>query len=202
MKNLNLCGKEYVLAPDGGSDCRGCLFDTDTDTPDRSDLCRAAPCLGRCPGNDGRGSFIIVEEAPVDTPTETQAVQTFADTDFLVGPPVAGRKDDSGKLDMTLLDDMPRALKAVVHVMQWAVTEKTPVPYQRGSWLGVHPDRYRAAIVRHGRDAAQQASLPQGHCVRFQRDHETNMLHLAHQATSALMALENVLRELEGTYAD
>ena len=105
------------------------------------------------------------------------------------------RKDDSGKLDMNLLDDMPRALKAVVEVMQWAIVDKKPVPYVRGSWLGVHADRYRAAIKRHERSAAEQATADVP--ARFQRDAETNLLHLAHTACSAMMALENALRELE-----
>lgn len=107
-----------------------------------------------------------------------------------------GRKDDGGKLDMNLLDDMPRAIKAVVEVMQWAIEKKTPVPYVRGSWLGVEPDRYRAAIKRHERSAAEQAT-PEAP-ARLQRDSETALLHLAHTACSALMALENVLREQEG----
>jgi hypothetical protein len=110
--------------------------------------------------------------------------------------PPAARKDDSGKLDMNLLDDMPRALKAVVEVMQWAIEKKKPVPYERGSWLGVHADRYRAAIKRHDRSAAEQASND-GLPARFQRDDETNLLHLAHAACSAMMALENTLREME-----
>ena len=113
-----------------------------------------------------------------------------------VQSPVAGRKDDSGKLDMTLLDDMPRALAAVVEVMQWAITKKQPMPYERSSWLGVIPDRYRAAILRHNNDAASQSSVT-GLPVRFQTDIETGLLHLAHQACSAMMALENTLREIE-----
>lgn len=110
--------------------------------------------------------------------------------------PPAGRKDDGGKLDYTLLDDMPNALAAVVEVMQWAVTKKEPVPYERGSWQGVEPDRYRAAILRHNAGATAQAigsDVP----ARQQRDEETGLLHLAHQATSALMALESTLRELK-----
>ena len=109
---------------------------------------------------------------------------------------VAGRKDDSGKLDMTLLDDMPRALAAVVEVMQWAITQKQPTPYERGSWLGVIPDRYRAAVGRHNNASALQASI-NGAPARFQLDEETRLLHLAHQACSAMMALENTLREIE-----
>lgn len=130
------------------------------------------------PGCGGWGSmyFDLLEAAPPSTP--------------------AGRKDDSGKLDMTLLDDMPNALEAVVEVMQWAITKKVPVPYERGSWLGVHADRYRAAILRHRTAAAKQAALS-GEPARFERDEETNLLHLAHEACSALMALENALRELK-----
>ena len=109
---------------------------------------------------------------------------------------VEGRKDDIGKLDMTLLDDMPRAINAVVEVMQWAITKKKPTPYDRGSWLGVSADRYRAAIGRHNNAAAKQASV-NGVPVRFQLDEETRLLHLAHQACSALMALENTLRYIE-----
>lgn len=116
-----------------------------------------------------------------------------------------GRKDDGGKLDMTLYDDMPRALAAVAEVMQWAITKKEPIPYVRGSWQGVHADRYRAAILRHNGDACRQATAAIQSQVpsdpRFQRDPETELLHLAHQACSALMALENTLRELEAINA-
>lgn len=108
---------------------------------------------------------------------------------------VPGRKDDSGKLDMTLLDDMPRAIAAVVQVMQWANTEKKPVPYERGSWLGVSADRYRAAIMRHNRDACEQSTMSPYEAPRYQLDPETDKLHLAHIAASALMALEITLRE-------
>ena len=44
--------------------------------------------------------------------------------------------------------------------------------------------------------AAMQAST-NGVPVRFQKDEETRLLHLAHQACSAMMALENTLREIE-----
>jgi hypothetical protein len=117
---------------------------------------------------------------------------------YVDGAPVVGRKDDSGKIDMTLFDDMPRALKAVAEVMQWAVTKKKPEPYRRGSWLGVSADRYRAAQMRHNVAQGEQASvgvLPLA--PRFQRDDETGLLHEAHKACSAMMALENILRELE-----
>lgn len=144
-----------------------------------------------------KGSVLSVvaldgEYVRVDVPG--YGVQKYYNTRFEpVTASVAGRKDDTGKLDMNLLDDMPRALKAVVQVMQWAIVDKKPVPYERGSWLGVHADRYRAAVKRHDRDACEQATpeVP----ARFQLDKETNLMHLAHIATSALMALENALRE-------
>ena len=118
--------------------------------------------------------------------------------EYIPPTPVPGRKDDSGKLDMTLLDDMPRALEAVVEVMQWALTKKKPIPYERSSWLGVHADRYRAAILRHNTASAKQESTcPQSLPARFQKDDETELLHLAHMACSAMMALENTLREIE-----
>lgn|SRR5512139_2037198 len=115
-----------------------------------------------------------------------------------VNEQTTSRKDDSGKLDMTLLDDMPNAVRAVVEVMQWAITKKQPVPYERGSWQGVHADRYRAAIARHNRDACEQAKVT-GVAARFETDYETKLLHLAHIACSALMALENTIREQKET---
>ena len=115
--------------------------------------------------------------------------------EYITPTPVPGRKDDSGKLDYTLLDDMPRALAAVVEVMQWAITKKQPIPYDRGSWLNVHPDRYRAATGRHNAEACRQIDVLEP--ARQQRDSETGLLHLAHIACSSLMALENTLREME-----
>jgi len=111
----------------------------------------------------------------------------------------AGRKDDSGKLDMTLFDDMPHALEAVCEVMQWAITKKQPVPYDRGSWLGVSADRYRAAIMRHMSAANKQAneeSKRPSSDRNIERDDETNLLHLAHVACSALFALELTIRDI------
>lgn len=147
--------------------------------------------------NDADDVVLQLEELLKKFPAHNRYARRFKK---VVPVEVAGRKDDAGKLDMTLLDDMPRAVKAVVEVMQWANTEKKPVPYERGSWLGVSADRYRAAIKRHDRDACEQSSAtPAGdeRWARFERDKETNKLHLAHIATSALMALELVCREEE-----
>lgn len=100
---------------------------------------------------------------------------------------VLPRKDDKGKLDYTLLDDMPNAVRAVVEVMQWATTEKSN-PYERGSFLYVHPTRYLAAMHRHYWATAGD---------RRAVDEESNKLHLAHMATSALMALEMYMRGVD-----
>lgn len=153
------------------------------------DVATVARCVGAAIELEGYGQFRFDPDCFV--------LAGSAATSQQAAP--AGRKDDSGKLDMTLLDDMPRALAAVVEVMQWAVEKKMPKPYERGSWLGVHADRYRAAMRRHDRDACQQS--PKYGQARFERDKETKLLHLAHIATSALMALENTIREMEATHA-
>lgn len=98
------------------------------------------------------------------------------------------RKDDAGKLDFTLLDDLDEALRQVVGVMQWAITEKS-TPYPRGSFRGIHPDRYLAAMLRHYYSTGKD---------RKGLDHESKLLHLAHVATSALMALQNLFDNVEG----
>ena len=115
-------------------------------------------------------------------------------------PPVesgGGRKDDSGKRDVTLLfDDMPNALYAVTEVLQWAITKKQPTPYKRGSWQGVDnfQQRYRAAMLRHVLDAAITAQAT-GTPIEDQVDAETELRQLAHQATDALFQLEMAIRK-------
>lgn len=110
-----------------------------------------------------------------------------------------GRKDDTGKLDITLLfDDMPNALEAVTEVLQWATTKKVPVPYERGSWQGVEPfqTRYRAAQLRHMLNAAKAKVSGKVGESHLARDHETGLLELAHIATDALFQLEMACRDL------
>lgn len=110
-----------------------------------------------------------------------------------------GRKDDGGKLDVTLFfDDLPHAIEAVTEVLQWAITKKRPVPYKRGSWQGVEDfqRRYRAAQYRHMLDAAKMA-IATGAASHLTRDHETHLLQLAHNATDAMFQLEMACRELK-----
>lgn len=104
---------------------------------------------------------------------------------------VAGRKDDSGKLRMELMADLPRALEGVAEVLTWAVTKKQPKPYEPGSWLGVDDffKRYSGAIRRHltGWDKSGLRA----------RDKETDLYELQHIATNALFLLEKLYREDE-----
>lgn len=118
---------------------------------------------------------------------------------------ITGRKDDGGKLDLTLLfDDCPHALEAVAEVLQWAITKKQPVPYKRGSWQGVDDfqRRYRAAMQRHMLNAAKsnmggnRGALVGG--FEAQRDAETGLLELAHIATDAMFMLEMAIRKERG----
>ena len=108
----------------------------------------------------------------------------------------SGRKDDSAKLDMTLvIDDLPHALEAVAEVMQWAITKKKPQPYERGSWQNVtdFQRRYRAAMIRHTLNAAKSRIAGAA-----ETDAETGLLELAHIATGALFQLEMAIRKQRG----
>lgn len=116
-------------------------------------------------------------------------------------PAAEGRKDDDGKLDLTLLfDDCPHALEAIAEVMQWAVTKKQPTPYARGSWQGVEPfqQRYRGATLRHELNAAKAALGGSVVNPEEARDGETGLLELAHIATNAVFRLEMAVRKLKG----
>lgn len=113
---------------------------------------------------------------------------------------VAGRKDDAGKLDVTLFfDDLPHAIEAVTEVLQWAVTKKQPTPYERGSWQNVDDfsRRYRGALLRHQLNRAKTLkgnAIPTGE----PRDAETGLLELAHIATDAMFLLEMAVRKAKG----
>ncbi len=102
------------------------------------------------------------------------------------------RKDDSGKLDYSLLGDLPNAIEAVVGVMDWAIKGKE-TPYVRGSWQQIPnaDQRLRAAEERH------QANIDQADVCNLELgefDSESNILHLAHRAASVLMRLELTIR--------
>lgn len=157
--------------------CAGCVAARD------NKLCESFP-----PGCAKLGdSFIWIK---------SQDAFSYVPAAPMPGTGVQGRKDDSGKLDVTLLfDDMPHALEAVTEVLQWAITKKQPVPYERGSWQGVEDfqRRYRGAQLRHelNRSKSKLAGKPAV-------DHETGLRELAHIATDALFRLEMACRAEKG----
>ena len=166
-----IAGVKYEPAVET-SGCAGCAASGD------AELCGSLPkgCFG-----DKTEAFIWIKSQ--EQPTQSSGV-------------VTGRKDDSGKLDVTLLfDDMPHALEAVTEVLQWAITKKQPVPYERGSWQGVEDfqRRYRGAQLRHelNRSKSKLAGKPAV-------DHETGLRELAHIATDALFRLEMACRAEKG----
>lgn len=112
----------------------------------------------------------------------------------------SGRKDDAGKLDVTLFfDDLPHAIEAVTEVLQWAITKKQPTPYERGSWQHVtdFQRRYRGAHLRHQLNRAKamhSAAPPTGEPT----DAETGLMELAHIATDAMFMLEMAVRKQKG----
>jgi hypothetical protein len=110
-----------------------------------------------------------------------------------IGAAPAGRKDDTGKLRMELLMDMPRALAGVAEVLTWAVTKKKPEPYVPGSWQHVEDyyRRYSGALMRHQNNIQRNG--------QFVLDHETQLLDLFHLATDALILAELTAREIERT---
>jgi hypothetical protein len=98
--------------------------------------------------------------------------------------PIAPRKDDKGKPNMTLLPW--DALWQVAKVLTWACVDKVP-PYGPNSWRNVPGglERYRAALVRH------IASYEMGERV----DGETSLPTVAHIATDALIFCALALAE-------
>lgn len=116
-----------------------------------------------------------------------------------------GRKDDSGKLDVTLFfSDLPYAIEGVTEVLQWAITKKGPKPYVRGSWQGVDDfqRRYKGAQLRHELNRSKAFIADPGHAYgEFgvePTDAETGLLELAHIATDAMFRLEMALRKAKG----
>ena len=97
----------------------------------------------------------------------------------------AGLKFDADKPRMELLiQGMPRALEAVGAVLTFGAQK-----YEAHSWKQVEDNhnRYWAAKTRH------ELARAKGE----ERDPETGLLHLAHEACNALFLLELALMELE-----
>lgn len=155
------------------------------------------PC-SRC--WDGRSAYTLWEAPMAHIPNADGTPPITAAQAVVRQATVAGRKDDSGKLDVTLFfDDLPHAIEAVTEVLQWAITKKQPEPYKRGSWQGVEDfsRRYRGALLRHQLNRAK--TLTWGHPPGYEPvDAETDLLELAHIATDAMFLLEMAVRKRKG----
>ena len=91
-------------------------------------------------------------------------------------------KADGGKPNPLLLEKgCPRALMAINRVLDYGAQK-----YEAHSWQRVEVERYDAAARRHriSRDIGEE------------RDTESGLLHLAHEATNILFQLEMKCREV------
>lgn len=90
-------------------------------------------------------------------------------------------KADAGKPNPLLLETgCPRALLAVIRVLDFGALK-----YEPHSWQGVEVERYNAAARRHriARDIGEE------------RDPESGLFHMAHEATNLLFQLEMKCRQ-------
>lgn len=92
-------------------------------------------------------------------------------------------KADGGKLSPLLLfEGMPRSLMLITAVLSYGAQK-----YEAHSWKQVAQHRYRDAKLRHWLE--ELAGL--GHF-----DHESGLLHKAHEACNSLFVLEQDLEPL------
>lgn len=147
-----------------------------------------------------------MDDFPNWTPITVTKQSLFVSPPSEPAAPVAGRKDDGGKLDVTLFfNDLPHAIEGVTEVLQWAITKKQLVPYGRGSWQQVSDfqRRYQSAQLRHELNRAKSFKADLGHAGtsadgKEPTDAETGLLELAHIATDAMFRLEMALRKRNG----
>ena len=92
-------------------------------------------------------------------------------------------KTDSGKPNPLLLEvGCPRALLAVIQVLNYGAMK-----YEPNGWQDMDMELYNAAARRHriARDMGEE------------RDIESGLLHLAHEAANLLFQLETKCREMD-----
>lgn len=98
-----------------------------------------------------------------------------------------------GKVRVELVDDgFPLALREIAKVMTWAQTAKG---YKDHDWLNLpNPEQaLSAAASRHRTDAIIQRQVGKSAAIEC-TDHESNILHKAHEAFGVLAQLELILR--------
>lgn len=120
------------------------------------------------------------------TPTKGEHERVFGERDPSGADPHApGAKLDSGKTRVALMESgFPRALMAVAEVTTFGAAK-----YTANGWIAV-PN----AFLRYS-DAAGRHRLKR--MTGEERDKESGLLHLAHEAWNALAVLELSLRERE-----
>lgn len=99
-----------------------------------------------------------------------------------------GAKMDGRKIDMSFLQSMSNALRAVCVIFEYG-----QLKYTRDGWLQVPngQQRYLSACLRH--------LLPEDDLVD---DRESHLLHLAHAAWNILASLELYLLEKQNALID
>lgn len=107
-----------------------------------------------------------------------------------------GAKLDHDKVDMSLLEYLPRAMTEVLRVMDYGKTK-----YSRGGFLEV-PDgvnRYTAAMFRHFFESAKGKIFDDDPWYETEegKTFKGTVLHDAQVAVNALFRLEIILRERE-----
>ena len=154
-------------------------------------LCKSVGCTNNSITNSEYCLNCIAEQSSVfgtRYPYVTRNRQTVAanDASFRSDLSEEGAKDDSDKVDLTLItEDMPRALIEIAKVGMSGLKKG----YSRGGWLSVPNGirRYKAAQMRHG----LKPSMGEEH------DLESGLSHLAHEAWNAMAKLELYLRSQE-----
>lgn len=93
-------------------------------------------------------------------------------------------KADQGKIDMLCFDqDFPHAQEVIAQVFNYGLQK-----YARGDWKHVHFDRWDAAQRRHQRDRDKGVI----------RDHESGLLHLAHEIAGKIVMLQKYILDHPG----
>lgn len=107
-----------------------------------------------------------------------------------------GAKLDEGKIDMSLLEFLPRALSEVARVMTYG-----KIKYTRGGFLEVPDgiDRYSAAMLRHYFAGKVEGEFDQDPWYDTEQGlaFKGKIMHDAQVAVNALFRLELILREKE-----
>jgi hypothetical protein len=132
-------------------------------------------------------------------------VGAITDTTFTTLPHIIPAKPDLGvyrpnledrkvgKVRVELVDDgFPLALREIAKVMTWAQTAKG---YKDHDWLNLpNPEQALAAAAsRHRTDAIIQRQVGKAAAIEC-TDHESDILHKAHEAFGVLAQLELILR--------